>query len=297
MSDIHGDFEAFDKALEVVKECGADVLTISGDLVGNVFETEEKDYFIKSYETLRNLGPQIYHNTNGKFSTPHGFAKFLGSNDVDVEDDLKKVSEDYLKLEETARKNMLFQYQMFEERFNNIDQKVFLVPGNWDGKCIDDVLAWKNIHNKREYEFNGIKFIGYGGSKEFPIEIPFDLILPFNEDEAFEHLSKYEDAEIVLMHANPAGFGNGRHQGEYSLSAYLYRNSPSLILTGHTHAPSLTEDEKTLTVVANPGKLGNYNGDVFGSFLEIDIDENLFVNPIAHYTINGDSIKRKELKK
>ena len=117
-------------------------------------------------------------------------------------------------------------------------------------------------------------------------------------DEAFEYLSKYEDAEVALMHSPPLGFGNEkRHIGEYSLLAYLYRNQPSLILTGHTHEPSIIKDKKTDTYVINPGKLGEYNGDASGSFLEIDIDEEeLFVKPIAHYVINGDLIKRRELK-
>ena len=47
MSDIHGDFESFDKALEIVKATDAEVLAITGDLSGNLFEGEEKEYFEK----------------------------------------------------------------------------------------------------------------------------------------------------------------------------------------------------------------------------------------------------------
>jgi Icc-related predicted phosphoesterase len=293
MSDIHGDFKSFDKALEVVKNSNADVLTINGDLIGSVFEGEEKDYFIKSYEMLSKLGPQIYQNTEGKINTINGFAKFLTSDNIKVDKNLREISRNYLRFEQLADERALEQYKKFKKRFDDLEQKVFLVPGNWDFKCIDDVLAKENISNKTAYDFKEIKFVGYGGSKELPCEIPPDLIVNFDKDEAFYHLSKHEDVEIALMHTIPKGFGSeSRYIGEYSLLSYLYKNQPTLILCGHTHEPSIIQDRTTETYVINPGKLGEYNNDSRKGFLEINIDDDLFVKPIAHYVFNGESIER-----
>jgi len=291
ISDIHGDFETFAKALKIIKTSDAEVLAINGDLAGNVFEGKEKDSFINISKTFYNFLSQIYNHTNGQIKTIHDTAKFLISNRVKAPDELKKFAEDYLGFEKKAEERMSRQYQEFKQRFDDLEQKVILIPGNWDGKCINDFLEQENIHNISGKEINGIKFVGYGGSKEHPVNLPLDLTVHYNKDEAYSHLCKHEDAEIALSHNVPRGFEfNGRPPGEYSLLAYLYRNAPSLILTGHTHNPFVSKEKKTGTIVANPGNLGRYENQNFGTFLEIDIDNNFFVKPISLYKINKNSI-------
>ena len=297
MSDIHGDFETFDKALHFVKNSDARVLTINGDLAGSVFENEEKKSFINTSQTLINQLPQIHKLTNGQIGTVHNAANFLLSGNVKVPDELKKYSEDYLKFEKVAKEKMSEQYKGFRQRLDELKQKVILIPGNWDGINLDDYLASENIHNKYYGEVDGIKFIGYGGAREYPIELPPDIITTFDEDEAYSHLSKYGDAEIVLTYTVPRGFEDEKkYKGEYNLLAYLYRFEPSLILTGHIHVPFIVKEKKSGTFVANPGNLGRYNNQSFGTFLEIDIDGNLFVKPKTMYKIEGDSIKSSGLE-
>lgn len=296
ISDIHGDFETFDKALKYIKNTDAEVLTINGDLSGSVFNKEEKEYFVNITNNLRGLVQQIYHDTKGNIRTFHDSMKFLISGKIKAPKELMKLADDYLRFEKKAVERMSNQYQEFKDRFNDLEQKIILVPGNWDGKCIDDVLAKYNIHNRYPEEIDGIRFIGYGGSREHPIELPIDLTVHYYENEAFSHLSKHENAEVVLIHTCPKGFeGSERHTGEYSLLAYLYRNAPSLILTGNTHRPFIVKEEKTSTIVANPGNLGRYQNQNFGTFLELEIDKDFFVRPLYVHKIDGDSIKSIEI--
>lgn len=295
MSDIQGDFETLDKALPVVRTSDAEVLAMTGDLSGSVFEEKEKPEFLEASKVMRSLMPQVYQDTQRQVRTVHDTAEFLLSNKVKASDELKKAAGTYLLLEKQAREKMLTTYREFRQRFNDLHQKVILVPGEWDGKCIDDVLAHENIHNKIIEEVNGIEFVGYGGAGQYPAEIPIDLTTDFFEREALEHLSKYENAEVALVHECPNGFeGNGKYSGNFALLAYLFRNRPSLILTGHSHSPFVAREPKTGTFVINPGNLGRYENQDFGTFLELEIDKDFFVKPIRTYKVNGEVVITKE---
>lgn len=297
ISDIHGDFETFDEALEVVRNSDAEVLAVNGDLTGSVFDEKEKKKFLEVSGIFHNILPQIFKATNGNVRTFHDAAEFLTSNKVKANDKAKSGAEDYLDFEKKAKKRMLSQYKEFKDRFDELEQKVILVPGNWDGKCIDDYLAHENIHNKYYEEVDGVKFVGYGGSSKHPIELPQDLIIDFDIDEAFQYLSKFEDAEVALTHACPGGFEgkNLGSPGEYFLLAYLYKNAPSLILYGDSHNPFVFKEKKTGTVVANPGNLGRYKDENFGTFLGIEIDDDFFVEPNTLYKLNGKEIEQYPL--
>ena len=59
--------------------------------------------------------------------------------------------------------------------------------------------------------------------------------------------------------------------------------------------PYFEEDPYSGTRVANPGNLGRYQNQEFGTFLEIDIDEKLFVHPRKAYKIKSDKIKEKDI--
>ncbi|MBU4070076.1 MAG: metallophosphoesterase family protein [Nanoarchaeota archaeon] len=296
MSDIHGDFETFDKALKVVKQSDADVLTISGDILGSMLNEEETESFMKKLYLMRNLGEQVYHQTNGKINTFKEFKKFLKSDNLELPYDVKSDVEKYLQFEESIKERQILQYNEFKERFNDLEKKIVLVPGNWDGSCIDSVLHKENIHNKGSKNINGIEIVGYGGSNLMPQGLSEDAMTEFDGDEAFSHFSNYEDAEVILTHECPRGFeGNGYFKGEYSLLANIYKNTPSLVLCGHTHSPLIAEEKKSGTIIANPGNLGRYNGGNFGTFLEINIDENAFVKPETFYQLNGNDVKMQKL--
>ncbi len=294
MSDIHGDLETFDVALEYVLASDAEVLAITGDLSGKVFSHEEEKPFVETTQKLQSIAQQFIATTKGNVRTFHDAAEFLVSARVEAPVEIKQCARDYLNFENIARERMLQTYTGFKTRFDDLGKKVLLVPGNWDGKCIDDVLAHENIHSKYFEEVEGVRFIGYGGAYEPPKVLPPYLTVKFDRDDAYSHLIKYE-AEIALMHTMPRGFGdNATHPGEYSLLAYMYRNQPDLILVGHTHTPFIIKDEKSGVMVVNPGNLGKYNDESFGTFLEIETDE-YSVRPKALHQVMGSSIITEEL--
>ncbi|MEK6826872.1 MAG: metallophosphoesterase [Nanoarchaeota archaeon] len=278
MSDIHGDFESFDKALEIVKATDAEVLAITGDLSGNLFEGEEKEYFEKMNSFLNKS-----FSTNG---TIHDLAEALVSGKLKIPlENAVQLGEEYLKFEGVAKERMLNNYKQFKERFNTLKQKVVLVPGNWDGKCIDDILAQENLHEKAPIEIDDAQFFGYGSSNEIPIIVPRDLLIDFDSDIAFQYLHAQESrddlADVVLTHVPPRYFEgeNKKHSGDPLMLAYLYRNSPELILCGHIHEPSIIQDKIASTIIVNPGNLGRYQNDSFGTFLEIDTSKEGFTKP------------------
>jgi Icc-related predicted phosphoesterase len=282
MSDIHGDFESFDKALEIVKTTDADVLAITGDLSGHLFQGEEKEHFAKI---------NFFLNQNFSINGPiHGLAEALASGKIDAptikdKSQLIGVGREYLKFEELARERMLSNYNEFKTRFDTLKQKVVLIPGNWDGKYIDDILSQENLHEKSPLEIGDVQFFGYGSCTDIPIFIPRDFLIDYNSDSIFQYLSAQESkddlADVVLTHLPPRYFEgkNKRTTGDPLTLAYMFRNSPELILCGHTHGLSIIQDNTSSTFVVNPGNLGRYGNDSFGTFLEIDTNKEGFTKP------------------
>lgn len=297
MSDIHGDFETFDRALEIVKSSGADVLTISGDLNGNHFSEEEGKQFCEAYQILRSIIPQLQmhvQKSNGQRINCGDAAKLIYSGQFKIDDGVKEKIGNYLQLEEKARIRILQNYTGFKQRFSGLEQRVFIIPGSLDTTFMDDVLASYNLHERYPEEVQGMKFIGYGESRELADEIPEGFVIGFNQDKAFEYLSQNKDANIILTHTPPRGFeGDSRLPGDYAFLAYIYRNEPDLVLCGHSHSPLIAIEPKTKTVVANPGNLGRYHNRNFGTFLEIDVDEGA-VKPATIYNLNGENINLRK---
>lgn len=317
MSDIHADFETFDKALEVVKASDAEVLAIAGDLSGKLFNEEEKKAFLESKNIIDSIGQQLNQATKGQVRNIHDAAELLknpnvkinySSNNGEKPIDFRKAAEDYLAVEGLAREKMLKTYVEFGKRFKELEglgKKVLLVPGDWDGKCIEDVLSRYSLHDKYPEEVNGVTFAGYGGSPMFPKEIPAPLIVPFSSHEAFVHLSKQEDADVVITHEAPAEFEgeNSRIRGEYCLTSVLFRNTPGLWISGHTHAPYKQRIQTTPTLVVNPGNLGRYENTAYGAFLEIELGEDKTAVPSKLWNFSGsyknvrDDFLREEEKR
>ncbi len=314
MADIHSDFETLDKALGYVKASDAEVLAITGDLSGTVFENSEREGFAKCRNILRQAAPQILERTGKPSITLRGTAKFLIDYDK-ATPEAKKVAEEYVRLEELAHQRMLSTYREFKSRFDELQglgKKVMLVPGNWDGKCIDDIdtLAHANLHQRHLREIGGVTFTGYGGSPKNPNELPIDLTPDFDSHEAFVHLATL-DPDVALIYAIPAGYefsddrgkytfshgdvilsGNSHaERGQYSLSAYLYRNKPYLILTGDTHKCFSMRDATANTVVANPGNLGRHGKEAYGTFLEIEIDKTGIEKPAIVHSVGTANVE------
>ncbi len=294
MSDIHGDFESLDKALEIVNKSHADVLTISGDLNGENLDEEDKKQFYESYRELLRVNSQINQLSNGqKRLNCYDTANLVMSRQLRLDNnvadnELMKKAANYLSIGEKAKGRIIENYNKFRDRFSKLEQKVFVVPGDWDTKCMDDVLAPNNLHLKYPEEVGGFKFIGYGGASEVPFDIPQESVVDYNIKEEFDYLCQHEDASIVLTHVPPTDFEGKGSEGNPLLLAYLYRMEPDLILCGHNHVPFALKEPKTGTIVVNPGLLGKYKNEPHGTFLEIDVDE-YKVSPVRLYSINGQT--------
>ena len=300
-SDIHGDFETFDKLGRLLKTSDAEVLTISGDLIGPLMNGAGTEYYQKISSGIAGIANGVYEATKGEVNTYHDVAEFLMNHNVTgpdgkVVDDFLRLGKEYLKFEEDFEKHMDEQYAEFRQRFDDLEQEVVLVPGNWDGNRIDDHLDKENISRKDPKDIEGVKFAGYGGANEHPFEIPVDKKTWFNEYDMFEHFSKYDDAEVVITHTPPRVLKE--FPGEYSVRAVMERNAPGLLLAGHIHGTLCVREPRTGTLIVNPGNLGKYEGQKdYGTFAEVDINENLYVNPIGFHDVrSGQGSLKLKLK-
>lgn len=305
MSDIHGDFETFDKALQAIRQIGnVDALAITGDLAGSGFNQEEAKYFSDAQENIVNFNRELRANRNAYGENLTKTCEYV-LNDKNAPEDVKKLVKDYQELQQKDVQYSSNCYQEFASRLEQLSTsdgvRTLLVPGNWDSLNIDDYLAENNLHNRngRKESIKGIGFVGYGGAGMVPRIKPYDKLVDFDEDEAYNHLTSNEDAEIALVHSPVAGLDldgeNSRHFGEYCLTAYMHRNTPSLILEGHSHKPRISKDLKSGTIVCNPGNLGKYDNGNHGSFLELDINDECFVAPRNIYHIKGDELYTTEI--
>ena len=293
MADVHGDFEIFDKALETVKKSGAEVLTINGDLNGNVLKEEEKEEFRRAHSLVLDATKQLYEvlRLNGQSGntinccntakmTLSGQPYFAGA-----DGNARKYAEIYLQRGDEIKERIRENYEKFSEKLGRLEQKVFIVPGNWDASFIDDTLARYNLHMKFPEKTGSFSFAGYGGAREVPLDIPNESAVPFNLEAGFDHLSGKE-AEILVVHTPPLKFeGSSLRNGDPYLLAHIYRSQPDLILCGHTHRGYVIREPDTGTFIVNPGLLGRYNNEPFGRFIEINVDEE-GVHPITAYDLS-----------
>jgi len=257
MSDIHGDFEILDRSLEVVVKSKPDVLAITGDLSGEVFNKEETGAYLTCYNEFDVIHSQVMRVKEG-FIGYHDAAQSLIRGELNASDGVRDVARKYLEFEMMAEGRKLAQYREFKKRFDSLDSKIILVPGNWDIVGIDEVLAEENIHCKTKARVNELGFAGYGGSSDHPNVLPLDLCIPFSEDEGFIYLNKQtegeEGAEVILTHECPRGSGGDRHGGSWWVSALLYKTQPSLFLFGHSHYPILGQDDKSQCFISSPAE-------------------------------------------
>ncbi len=206
----------------------------------------------------------------------------------------KRNANDYLELEAKTKDGLRNQYESIRQVLEAMPQTKVLVPGNWDCHCMDDSLAQFNLHNRanKNFKVNGVHFIGYGGSEDCPIEMPEEWLIPFNDGEAYRHLTKEsekDDATIALVHCPVAGYAGNGSRGSYALRAFMNLRHPDLILQGHTHKTLMAKDKETGTIISNPGNLGRYANHEFGTLAEIEYnDETGIVTPLHLWKIEGE---------
>lgn len=281
IANVFGDFKSFDELLKRIRGSEADVLTISGNLNGNHFTEDERRIFYGSYQTLMGIAQQVNQTPllGGRVINAYDAAQLIRSGNLKMDNQSGNgqfigVAENYLELSGRAEKRMAENYKQFGDRFNTLEQKVFLVPGNLDTKFMEDILPKHNLHMKHAERVNGTKFTGYGESREMTPDVPQQMVIGYDSEEQYNHLSS-EDGEVVLTHTPPTGYegDNAQQSGDALLLMYMYRKRPDLIISGHPHQPYFHIDKDSGTAIANPGIFGRYGIEPHGTFMEIDLNE------------------------
>tara|TARA_Y100000310_G_scaffold344244_1_gene455940 strand:+ start:3021 stop:3641 length:621 start_codon:yes stop_codon:yes gene_type:complete len=144
--------------------------------------------------------------------------------------------------------------------FKDKNQKVLLIPGNWDSFATTDFLAEiygvRNIHGY-SVKYQNIGFFGAGGAEgPGPGRI--------SEKELFNTLkkahSKLEGIErkIMVTHEHPSGSRSevSGVPGSESITKAIQKFKPDLLLHGHIHEAAGIEETIGNTRVINVGKEG-----------------------------------------
>ena len=137
---------------------------------------------------------------------------------------------------------------------------IFAVPGNCDLTGVAEVLrrSGSNLHGAG-IEYNGLKFVGVGGSLPCPGRTPNEA----GENDFRNILEKalttfsVEDSLILVTHQPAWGTqldiaGTGRHTGSQAVREFIENYQPILAISGHMHEAYGT-DKVGKTVLLNPG--------------------------------------------
>jgi hypothetical protein len=144
--------------------------------------------------------------------------------------------------------------------FKDKNQKVLIVPGNWDSFATTDFLATiygvKNIHGYSvNYEKIGI--FGAGGAVG---PGPGNV----SDNEIFQTLEKAHsglkgiEKKIMITHMHPSGSKSefSGVPGSASITKAIKKFKPDLLLHGHIHEASGVEEYINKTRVINVGREG-----------------------------------------
>lgn len=136
---------------------------------------------------------------------------------------------------------------------NEIGTKVVMVRGNTDRKSMHkDIQEFPNLTllEQETFTMEGIRFAGISGA--FPL--PFRTRIRMAEKGLFQDMEKIVDKETILIaHPPPYGTldlaGNKFHAGSKSLSAFIRKKQPLMVICGHIHESPGVENLGQTTIV------------------------------------------------
>ncbi len=141
-------------------------------------------------------------------------------------------------------------------------RKVFAVSGNCDYGQVDSYLDVQkvNLHG-RGVVYNGIAFVGLGGSLITPFQTPNELNedeIEYSLDQGFSQIPS--GIPLVLVSHQPPvktkcdRIFSGKHVGSIAVRRFIEKYQPIVCFTGHIHE-SAGIDKIGKTYIINPGKL------------------------------------------
>lgn len=144
--------------------------------------------------------------------------------------------------------------------FKDRNQKVLILPGNWDSFATIDFLAEvygvKNIHGY-SVKYENVGFFGAGGAEGPGPSSP-------SEKEIWENLKKAHDSlrgiekKIMVTHAHPSNSLSecSGVKGSKSITKAIKQFKPDILIHGHIHEASGAEEIIGKTRVFNVGRKG-----------------------------------------
>ncbi|PXY71608.1 hypothetical protein CXX78_00075 [Candidatus Parvarchaeota archaeon] len=145
--------------------------------------------------------------------------------------------------------------------FKEKNQKVLILPGNWDSFATTDFLAnfygVKNIHGY-SVKYKDVGFFGAGGA----IGIGPESVV--TEKEMRETLQKAHsglkgiEKKVMLTHMHPSGSKSefSGFEGSKEIRKAIKKFKPDLLLHGHIHEASGFEEKIGSTKVINVARTG-----------------------------------------
>lgn len=159
------------------------------------------------------------------------------------------------------------------EELSKSVERVLFVPGNMDDPALTD---WRDtdriicIHAKRT-AYNGIWFVGLGGSVTSPFRTPFE----FGEAEASRALAQAVQTSssqnmVLVTHCPPKNTkldlaGGTRHVGSEAVRRFIEERKPMLVICGHIHEAQGVDSVGQVPVV-------NVGSAAHGHYASISLD-------------------------
>ena len=288
-ADIHGDFLTFELLKDFINNRGKsiDLVICSGDLILQIFDNKEQKKFQNVSTVLWQARNSVWSNLIlGEFA--HKISRSKKPNKM------KDTARRYLEFLSIASKRMSAQYRKFKELFDDFDLTVLMTPGNYDGHLMTEHFADECIHLKTK-TIQKLKFAGYGGADVVPPHIPEDLLVAYNEGQTtkgfisqpYFFLSS-QQPDIAIVHTPPYGCcdvvgvgmsmvsngdNGGGHVGSIGIRAYVLEQKPNLVVAGHIHE-AVGLEKLNESYVINPGNLGRFYNRDYGTFMEVELDDN-----------------------
>ena len=144
--------------------------------------------------------------------------------------------------------------------FQAYQKPIFAVPGNCDLEGVDEVLRkYKYSLHGNGIEYDGLKFIGVGGSLPCPGRTPNEA--GDNDFRAVleKSIAAFDAKDNLVLVTHQPAWGteldisvSGKHTGSQAIREFIEQYQPILAISGHMHEAHGIDKIGT-TVLVNPG--------------------------------------------
>lgn len=144
--------------------------------------------------------------------------------------------------------------------FKERNQKVLILPGNWDSFATADFMAElygvKNIHGYSA-RYEDVGFFGAGGADVGPFSVVSEREMMKTLEEAHAGLKGVEK-KVMVTHMHPRGSASefSGVAGSESIRKAIKKFKPAVLIHGHIHEAAGADEMIDGTRVVNAGKKG-----------------------------------------